>query len=417
VLADGAGASGAVAQSLVPPPGAEGESGAQTSVPVVAQAGANGPPLVSPNTGQPYPDGVHSEGGWLVDGKGALADPDTGRALAYASNGRPDLSHAVHRPGPTERDPVIAQIAAAHPGMNPPGLVVDPETGVMKRYVPGKPGAGPTLVPVTADEQQQGINWMLGVKNDGFAPGQMSQVELNLRTPPPGTSAGRISVPSWFPQGTSGAAATSPLSDRGAEWLKGREKNSVIMTPDIAHRQYSITQFDDASKTYIDSSGHRTFGYGHVLTDADARDGLTVASLSQMTPAEKQDLADRLFTQDVQTHFNNVAARLGQATISQLRPNQVDALIGDDFNAGSNAALGTNMIQAIRRGDDQGAAGEFNAWHTTDRHGRHMLQRGLVPRNLEEQAIWTNGDYRLVPDSDPRVAAIVAREGRSRRQQ
>ncbi|HEY3812849.1 MAG TPA: hypothetical protein VGL66_06455 [Caulobacteraceae bacterium] len=195
---------------------------------------------------------------------------------------------------------------------------------------------------------------MLGVKNDGFAPGQMSQVELNLRTPPPGTSAGRISVPSWFPQGTSGGAATSPLSDQGAEWLKGREKNSVIMTPDIARRQYSITQFDDASKTYIDSSGHRTFGYGHVLTDADARDGLTVASLSQMTPAEKQDLADRLFTQDVQTHFNNVAARLGQATISQLRPNQVDALIGDDFNAGSNAALGTNMIQAIRRGDDQG---------------------------------------------------------------
>ncbi|HEY3812848.1 MAG TPA: hypothetical protein VGL66_06450 [Caulobacteraceae bacterium] len=154
VLADSAGASGAVAQSLVPPPGADGESGAQTSVPVVAQAGANGPPLVNPNTGQPYPDGVHSEGGWLVDGKGALADPDTGRALAYASNGRTDLSHAVHRPGPTERDPVIAQIAAQHPGMNPPGLVVDPETGVMKRYVPGKPGAGPTLVPVTADEQQ-----------------------------------------------------------------------------------------------------------------------------------------------------------------------------------------------------------------------------------------------------------------------
>jgi GH24 family phage-related lysozyme (muramidase) len=190
-----------------------------------------------------------------------------------------------------------------------------------------------------------------------------------LSSPVPGSSAlspaGATNDPAQVDQNTDAPKVTS---DAGRQFIKNWEGYQDNIYPDAANNP--------------------TFGYGHKLTGAD---NTLADDLTGMTDDQKRSLADTMFDVDVNNHEQALYGQLGPDAINALTQNQFDALIAASYNGG----VGPIMIGDIQKGDNDAAAGEFNAYYITKNVNgvpTKVVVQGLRDRNSAEKNMFVSGD-------------------------
>jgi len=138
------------------------------------------------------------------------------------------------------------------------------------------------------------------------------------------------------------------ISESGLEMLKGHEGLRL--------------------KSYKDSAGVWTIGYGH--TGEDVSPGMKITR-NRATKLLKMDL--KRFEEAV---IKNVEVPLNQ--------NQFDALVSFSFNVGVNAFKNSTLLEELNKGNYKEAENEFMCWVYA---GGRRLQ-GLVNRREEESALF-----------------------------
>lgn len=129
-----------------------------------------------------------------------------------------------------------------------------------------------------------------------------------------------------------------------------------------------IKQFEGCRLTsYQDGGGLWTIGYGHT--------GLGVRPKETITQA----VAEELFSEDIKRIETGVRRLVG--TVSQ---NQFDALVSFAFNEGLHSLEVSTLLKKFKRGDVEGAAGEFHRWVTV----RGDRYEGLVKRRAQERDLF-----------------------------
>jgi GH24 family phage-related lysozyme (muramidase) len=163
--------------------------------------------------------------------------------------------------------------------------------------------------------------------------------------------------------------APKVTSDAGRQFIKGWEGYQDDIQPDVANNP--------------------SFGYGHKLTNAD---NALAGNLAGMTDDQKRSLADTMFDTDVNNHEQALYRQLGPDAVNALTQNQFDALVAASYNGG----VGPRMIGDIQKGDNDAAAGEFNAYYITKNVNgvpTKVAVQGLKNRNDAEKNLFVNGDY------------------------
>ncbi len=120
-------------------------------------------------------------------------------------------------------------------------------------------------------------------------------------------------------------------------------------------------------KVYKDVAGLPTIGIGHLIKQGEYYDSITEEEALEL-------LANDL--KQAETCINSMKLTLTQ--------NQFDALVSFVFNLGCGAFKGSTLLKKLRRGDYEGAAGEFSRWNKA---GGKVVQ-GLVRRREEERALF-----------------------------
>jgi lysozyme len=129
-----------------------------------------------------------------------------------------------------------------------------------------------------------------------------------------------------------------------------------------------IKQFEGCKlKTYKDSVGVLTIGYGH--TGADVKTGMTIT----------QAQAEELLKKDV-ARFEIGVTKL----VDTIPQNQFDALVSFAYNVGLMALEKSTLLRKLRAGDTLGAANEFPRWNKA---GGRVLT-GLTRRRAAEQKLF-----------------------------
>ncbi|MBY0462915.1 MAG: lysozyme [Alphaproteobacteria bacterium] len=131
---------------------------------------------------------------------------------------------------------------------------------------------------------------------------------------------------------------------------------------------------------YDDCAGHKTIGYGHLITRSDGDLASRVLSESE---------GQTLLMTDIQTKANilpNVSVSLSQ--------NQFDALTSLCFNIGTKAFSGSDVLKRVNAGEIIEAYEYFGHWR---RAGGEIVD-GLMKRRFAELFIFA--DNILNPEDD-----------------
>jgi len=148
------------------------------------------------------------------------------------------------------------------------------------------------------------------------------------------------------------------LSKQGLEFIKRRER------------------FEP--RTYLDSAGHPTIGYGHKLLPSE----------SYPNGISKPD-AEKLLVQDVAAAEGAVRRNV---TV-ELTQSQFDALVSFTYNEGPKNFAGSTLLRRLNAGDFAGAAAEFPIWNKETRNKQLVVNDGLTNRRHCEQRLFAFGDY------------------------
>lgn len=120
-------------------------------------------------------------------------------------------------------------------------------------------------------------------------------------------------------------------------------------------------------KTYLDSVGVPTIGYGHTRGVA----------LGQFIT---EDQADTFLSMDLFTAERAVEA----AVFTLLNQNQFDALVSFVFNLGETALLRSTLLKDINKGDLNDVASNFKKWV----YAGNVVMPGLVLRRDTEARLF-----------------------------
>jgi lysozyme len=129
-------------------------------------------------------------------------------------------------------------------------------------------------------------------------------------------------------------------------------------------------------RTYVDSAGKKTIGYGHVIVPGD---GVAPGDILEEVQATG------LLQRDVQKAVDVVNA----AVTSSIDQNMFDALVIFTYNVGAAAFQNSTLLQLLNKGDYRGASEQFPVWckvHT--KQGMFIELPGLKNRRLAEQALF-----------------------------
>ncbi|MGB5631478.1 MAG: glycoside hydrolase family protein, partial [Waterburya sp.] len=141
-------------------------------------------------------------------------------------------------------------------------------------------------------------------------------------------------------------------------------------------------------KTYRDTGGIPTIGYGH--TGSDVRSGQCIS---------KQE-AENLLRKDVE-RFEKAVNTEVKVSLSQ---NQFDALVSFAFNVGQGNLRTSTLLRKLNHSDYQGAAQEFPRW-CKDSQGHELL--GLKRRRETEKELFLKTGTDLHPVK-PAICTIKA---------
>jgi GH24 family phage-related lysozyme (muramidase) len=221
-----------------------------------------------------------------------------------------------------------------------------------------------------------------GLGGDVIASMLPQRDDTNAALPPADTSAAFLSQP------VPASSAPSPAGDPDGSEQAAQNSGNPKVTSD-AGKQFIKNWEGYQDNIYPDAANNPTFGYGHKLTDSD---NTLAGDLAGMTDDQKRSLADTMFDADVNNHEQALYRQLGPDAVSALTQNQFDALVAASYNGG----VGPRMIDDIQKGDNDAAAGEFNAYYITKNENgapTKVVVQGLRDRNNAEKNVFVNGDY------------------------
>lgn len=121
-------------------------------------------------------------------------------------------------------------------------------------------------------------------------------------------------------------------------------------------------------KTYLDTGGVPTIGWGH--TGPDVIKGQTISTAE----------AELLLTIDLQK-FETAVMRLVHVPLNQ---NQFDALVCLSFNIGIQALADSTLLRMLNARNYAGAADQFLRWNKVD----GVSLPGLVKRRAAERSLF-----------------------------
>lgn len=135
------------------------------------------------------------------------------------------------------------------------------------------------------------------------------------------------------------------------------------------------------SRAYKDDVGHGTIGYGHLLTKKDK-------DLAGRTLTQRE--AEDLLRSDISKHQQGYIAGLKRPIPS----NQMAALTSFAFNLGAHSKGVERIVDALNKGDEQGAADIFLLYDKVkDREtGVYYTHEGLSKRRSTERALFLTPD-------------------------
>ena len=146
-----------------------------------------------------------------------------------------------------------------------------------------------------------------------------------------------------------------------------------------------IKQFEGLRlKSYQDSAGYFTVGWGHKNATPPPCDDCTVFTADQ---------AENVLNTDLEHVLSQIQGHIGV----DLTDNQLAALLSFAFNLGPNALINSTLLKKLNSGDTQGAADQFLAW---DRAGGVVIP-GLARRRAAEQKLF------LTPDTEGTTDVIA----------
>jgi GH24 family phage-related lysozyme (muramidase) len=246
----------------------------------------------------------------------------------------------------------------------------------------GQPALQPPPSPASAPAGNAPLSSLFetGLGGDVIASMLPQLGDTNAALPPADTSAAVLSQP---------VLASSALSPAGDGSGQGDQNSGNPKVTSDAGRQFIKDWEGYQDKIYPDAANNSTFGYGHKLTDAD---NTLAGDLADMTDDQKRSMADTMFDSDVNNHEQALYRQLGPDAVNALTQNQFDALVAASYNGG----VGPRMIGDIQKGDNDAAAGEFNANYVTKNVNgvpTKVYLEGLHKRNSAEQNMFVNGDY------------------------
>ncbi|HET9179014.1 MAG TPA: lysozyme [Terriglobia bacterium] len=132
-----------------------------------------------------------------------------------------------------------------------------------------------------------------------------------------------------------------------------------------------------ALKTYLDSAGRPTIGYGHLVRPDE---GFT----SGVSMAQALDL----LKEDVQKAVDEV----NEALNVPLAQNQFDALVDLAYNAGPRSVQpGLEMMSSVN--DYDVSESDFTQYDKITVRGRTFVSKGLLSRRIQEWLLFEEGEY------------------------
>lgn len=140
-------------------------------------------------------------------------------------------------------------------------------------------------------------------------------------------------------------------------------------------------------RTYRDSVGVLTIGYGH--TGSDVRAGETI------TEPEAEEL--------LRIDLNEAEAAVDEAVNVDLTDNQYAGLIALAFNIGGSAFTRSTLIRKLNAGDYDGAANQFLRWNKGGKPLRVIA--GLTRRRKAERKLFLTDESELNGTTEPAPAA------------
>lgn len=128
------------------------------------------------------------------------------------------------------------------------------------------------------------------------------------------------------------------------------------------------------TSVYLDSAGHLTIGYGHLLHRDE--------SVSPLT----EEQATQLLSVDVQKAEHSVST-LVKVLINQ---NQFDALVDFVFNLGEGALQKSTLLKLLNRGQHASVPAEILKWNKlrNPKTGQLEDSEGLTKRRQREADLW-----------------------------
>ncbi len=122
-------------------------------------------------------------------------------------------------------------------------------------------------------------------------------------------------------------------------------------------------------KSYQDSAGIWTIGYGHTCPALTA--GVTISEAD----------AEALLRADL----DEAVTCVNRAVNVRITQNQFDALVDFCFNAGRGNLLQSTLLRKVNIGDFEGATAQFALWV----HAGGKVVSGLVRRRKAEAALFS----------------------------
>lgn len=130
------------------------------------------------------------------------------------------------------------------------------------------------------------------------------------------------------------------------------------------------------SKTYLDSAGKPTIGYGHLIVPGD---GVAKGDLIDQVKATE------LLLKDVE----KAVACVNNCVTRNINQNQFDALVIFAYNVGNAALQNSTLLQLLNQGAVEEAAEQLLRWckvHT--KQGAFVEIAGLKARRMREKELF-----------------------------
>ena len=133
-------------------------------------------------------------------------------------------------------------------------------------------------------------------------------------------------------------------------------------------------------KTYIDTKGNPTIGYGFNLNDKNMRSMVPADVLAGARPLS-QDEADKIFLVRYNQAARDAFGYLGSENMAKLDPQRQAIIVDMAYNLGPNKLAGFKGVKkAIEQGDYTRAASEMmdSNWYkqTGNRAKHHVIKFG-----------------------------------------